>query len=218
MSARVESRVGFTCPECAQPGALAITHRLVLPGDRRADEIALEILACDCGFKGLAVTEELQSPPVAGAARKAAAATAAGTGVGAGAGAERMGFRLPAAAVDLLAYLIARCPDPAEEYCPCPFHAALNRRDLRDKWNLLHSFAPVAGFALAPAAGKARAAAYAYAPLSWGKEGAGFSVAIDGRLWRLDYADAPGAAPYALSIDGALELDVPVWPSFWRGG
>jgi hypothetical protein len=208
VSARVERRVGFACPECGQPGALAITHRLVLPGDRRADEIALEILACGCGFKGLAVTEELQSPPVAGAARKA----------GAGA-AERMGFRLPAAAVDLLAYLIAQCPNPAEEYCPCPSHAALNRRDLRNKWNLLHSFAPIAGFALVPAAGKARAAvAYAYAPLTWSKEGEAFAVAIEGRLWRLEHADAPGAPPYALSIDGALELDVPVWPSFWRGG
>ncbi len=93
MSARVESRIGFACPECGAAGALGIVRRLVLPGDRRADEIALEILACACGAKALAVIEQLQTPAVTPAALRANET-------------ERMGFRLAPAAVDLLAYLM----------------------------------------------------------------------------------------------------------------
>lgn len=195
----------FACAGCQETGTLAIVRRLVLPGDRRADEIALEILACSCGAKAFAVAEQLQKPVANAASLKAQ-------------GAGRMGFRLPGAAVDLLAFLIARCPDPAEEYCPCPVHAALNRRDLRDRWNLLHSFAPVVGFALVPARSRAwpAAAQYAYAPLDWTRDGAGYAATVEGRAWRLDFAATPEAPPYELAIGGAIELEIETKPPFWR--
>src|SRR5512135_944065 len=119
-----------TCPECRRAEGPGIVRRLVLPGDRRADEIALEVLACACGFKAIAVVEQ----PRRAALKDSEPA--------------RVGYRLPAAAVDLIAFLIAQCPKPAEEFCACTAHATLNRRDLRNQWNLLHSFAPFAGFAL----------------------------------------------------------------------
>src|SRR5215470_16564619 len=102
-----------TCPGCGRTGALGVARRIALPSDRRSDEIALEILACTCGFKAIAVTEHSRKGALRGGAP------------------DRVGYRLPAAAVDLLAYLIARCPTPAEEYCRCAAHATLNRRDLR---------------------------------------------------------------------------------------
>src|SRR5687767_9153578 len=98
------------CPACGRTGALGVARRIVLPGDRRCDEIALEILACACGFKAIAVAEHRRRTSLKGDAS------------------DRVGYRLPAAAVDLLAFLIAQCPDPAEEYCECGAHATLNRR------------------------------------------------------------------------------------------
>jgi hypothetical protein len=174
--------------------ALGVARRIVLPGDRRCDEIALEILACACGFKAVGVAEQL---------RRAALRSAAS---------DRVGYRLPAAAVDLLAYLIARCPEPAEEFCRCPAHATLNRRDLRNQWNLLHSFAPFTGFAL-PAALPAAGADLAPAPLDWSRNGTGYRAVIDEREWRLHPADA---ARYELSIGGALDLELEGLPPFWN--
>jgi hypothetical protein len=181
------------CPECGRAGALGIARRIVLPGDRRSDEIALEILACACGFKAIAVSEHRRK-----AALKAAAP-------------DRVGYRLPAAAVDLLAHLIARCPEPAEEYCRCAAHATLNRRDLRNQWNLLHSFAPFPGFALGAVGGKADR--FSYALLEWARNGAGYTASVDGRAWRLDPADG---ARYELAIGDALALELDGLPPFWR--
>jgi hypothetical protein len=180
------------CPACGRAEALGVSHRIVLPGDRRADEIALEILACGCGFKAIAVAEH---------AKRAALRAGAP---------ERVGYRLPAAAVDLLAHLIERCPEPAEEFCRCPAHATLNRRDLRNQWNLLHSFAPFPGFTI-PALSKPRAA-YSYAPLAWARNGAGWRAAIEEREWHLH----PLGDRYELSIGEALELELDALPAFWR--
>jgi hypothetical protein len=182
-----------TCPTCGRAGALGLARRIVLPGDRRCDEIAIEILACGCGFKAISVVEHL---------RRAALRSGAS---------DRVGYRLPAAAVDLLAFLIARCPEPAEEYCRCAAHATLNRRDLRNQWNLLHSFAPFAGFALAaPARGKADA--YAPAPVAWACNGEGHVAVIDGREWLLHRVEAAG---YELSIGDALALELGALPAHW---
>jgi len=183
------------CPECQRPGGPGVARRIVLPGDRRADEIALEILACACGFKAIAVAEH---------PRRAALK---------GADSERVGYRLPAAAVDLLAFLIAQCPEPAEEYCRCAAHATLNRRDLRNQWNLLHSFAPFPGFAVAPAAGKG-GANFDYAPLAWMKNGEGYRADVDGREWHLN-PPVPGAPHFELSIGDALAIELNAWPPFW---
>jgi hypothetical protein len=174
--------------------ALGVTRRIVLPGDRRCDEIALEILACGCGFKAIAVAEQLRRAALRGGAS------------------ERVGYRLPAAAVDLLAFLIGRCPEPAEEYCRCAAHATLNRRDLRNQWNLLHSFAPFAGLAL-PAALPAAGGGFAPAPLDWARNGAGYRAVIDEREWQLHPA---GAARYELAIGGALDLELEGLPPFWN--
>jgi hypothetical protein len=182
------------CPECGRAGAPGIARRIVLPGDRRSDEIAVEILACACGFKAIAVSEHR---------RKAALKTAAP---------DRVGYRLPAAAVDLLAYLIARCPEPAEEYCRCAAHATLNRRDLRNQWNLLHSFAPFPGFALGASGGKARAN-FAYAPLAWTRNGTGYQADVEGRDWHLDPAEG---ARFELAIGDALALELDALPPFWE--
>jgi hypothetical protein len=183
------------CPECGRAEAPGIARRIVLPGDRRADEIALEILACACGFKAIAVTEQPRRASLKNAAP------------------ERVGYRLPAAAVDLLAFLIARCPKPAEEYCSCDSHAVLNRRDLRNQWNLLHSFAPFPGFALGPAAARA-AGGFAYASVEWRRNGGGHAVAIEGREWHLHPTEA--AARYELEIGDALVLELDRLPEFWR--
>jgi hypothetical protein len=166
----------------------------VLPGDRRSDEIALEILACACGFKAIAVAEQ---------SRRASLKNAAS---------ERVGYRLPPAAVDLLAHLIERCPEPAEEYCRCAAHATLNRRDLRNQWNLLHSFAPFPGFALDVSGGKARAA-FACAPLEWTRNGEGYAAAVGDRTWHLHPL---GAAGFELAIGDALVLELDALPPFWR--
>lgn len=182
------------CPDCGRAEALGLARRLVLPGDRRSDEIALEILACRCGFKAIAVAEHR---------RRAALKDGAS---------DRVGYRLPPAAVDLLAHLIERCPEPAEEYCRCPAHALLNRRDLRNQWNLLYSFAPFSGFALAGAAVKATAR-FAYAPLDWTRNGEGFAAAVDGRTWHLRPL---GAAGFELAIGDALALELDALPPFWR--
>ena len=190
--------LSFACPECSRP-ELAIARRLVLPGDRRSDEIALEIAACACGFKCIAVTEHLKRMNIRDASS------------------EHIGFRLPGAAVDLLAYLIARCPEPDEEFCSCPAHAVLNRRDLRNQWNLLQSFAPFTGFALpAPGAARAEAPAIAYAALAWVRDGEDYRAEIDGREWRLRPPALPAETAYELSIDGALGLEIDAWPPFWR--
>jgi hypothetical protein len=194
--------MGFACPRCAGAGTLEIARRIVLPGDRRSDEIALEILACACGFKCVAAIEQARRPALRAPAS------------------DRVGYRLPAAAVDLLAFLVARCPDAAEEYCPCPIHAALNRRDLRNRWNLLWSFAPFAGFALPPAPSPRPVAGavpeFAYAPLDWARDGAGYRAAVEGRDWRLRSVDAPAAPSYELSIEGAIGFEIEAWPPFWR--
>jgi hypothetical protein len=188
----------FACPDCGR-AELAVARRLVLPGDRRSDEIALEIAACRCGFRAVAVTEHLMRVNIHDTAS------------------DYVGFRLPGAAVDLLAYLISLCPEPEEEYCPCRAHAILNRRDLRNRWNLLQSFAPFRGFALAaplPRAG-AEAPAFSYAPFDWTRDGDEYRALVDGREWRLRRA-APSGDAWELSVDGALGLDLDAWPSFWR--
>lgn len=181
------------CPECGRADALRIARRIVLPADRRADEIAVEILACTCGFKAIAVTEQ----PRRAALRDSAP--------------ERVGYRLPGAAVDLLAFLIAQCPKPAEEFCGCGAHAALNRRDLRNQWNLLYSFAPFPGFALGPAAARS-AGELAYARLDWRRNGAGHVAAVDGREWHLH----PLGDRFELTIGDALALELDALPPFWR--
>ena len=198
----MESRVAFACPACGAAAGLGIVRRLVLPADRRADEIVLEILACDCGAKALAVTETLQSPDASPAALKAKEP-------------ERMAFRLPAAAVDLIAYLIDQCPEPAEEFCDCAAHAALNRRDLRNQWNLLYSFAPFEGFALASARGAGAAPELAYAPIDWTKSDDAWTATVDGREWRVlsVVGDKP---PHELAIGDAIEMELPIWPPFWH--
>lgn len=182
------------CPECGRADAPGIARRLVLPGDRRADEIALEILACGCGFKAVAVVEQPRRASLKGAAP------------------DRVGYRLPAAAVDLLAFLIAQCPKPAEEYCGCDSHAVLNRRDLRNQWNLLHSFAPFPGFALGPSGTKA-GGIFAYAPLAWTRNGAGHIASVNGRDWHLH---ALGAGRFELTVGDALALELETLPPFWR--
>jgi len=202
VSAREESRLAFACPECGADDGLGIVRRMVLPADRRADEIVLEILACACGAKALAVTEQLQSPDASPAALKAKEP-------------ERLGFRLPGAAVDLIAFLIAQCADPAEEFCECAAHAALNRRDLRNQWNLLYSFAPFEGFALASARGSGAAPEIAYTPIEWAKAGDQWIAIVEQREWRA--LPAPGdEARYELAIGDAIEIELPVWPPFWR--
>jgi hypothetical protein len=182
------------CPACGRASAPAIARRIVLPGDRRADEIALEILACPCGFKAIAVVE---------LARRASLKHAAP---------ERVGYRLPAAAVDLLAFLIAQCPKPAEEYCGCGAHAAMNRRDLRNQWNLLHSFAPFPGFALGAAAARS-GGEIAYAPLDWRCNGAGHAATVEGSEWHLHPLGERG---FELALGDALALDLDALPPFWR--
>ena len=182
------------CPDCGRAGALGLARRIVLPGDRRSDEIALEILACACGFKAIAVTEQR---------RRAALRDAAS---------DRVGYKLPAAAVDLLAHLIERCPEPAEEFCRCPAHATLNRRDLRNQWNLLHSFAPFPGFLLGAGGGKAQGA-IDYAPLDWARNGEGYAAAVGGRTWHLHPL---GAAGFELAIGDALVLELDALPPFWN--
>ena len=184
------------CPECRRDGVLGVAHRIVFPGDCRSDEIALEILVCTCGFKAVAVAEQLRRASLKGGAP------------------DRVGYRMSAAAVDLLAYLIAGCPEPSEEYCRCRAHATLDRRDLRNQWNLLHSFAPFTGFAVA--ASLPRAGKFAYAPVAWTRDGAGLRARIDGRDWRLE----PLAADdhHELTIDGALGLELDALPPFWRVG
>lgn len=182
------------CPDCGRAGALGLARRIVLPGDRRSDEIALEILACACGFKAIAVAEQR---------RRAALKDSAS---------DRVGYKLPAAAVDLLAHLIERCPEPAEEYCRCEAHATLNRRDLRNQWNLLHSFAPFPGFALGARAGKV-GGAIAYAPLDWARNGEGFAAAVGDRTWHLHPL---GAAGFELAIGDALVLELDALPPFWN--
>lgn len=181
------------CPHCGRAGAPGVARRIVLPGDRRADEIALEILACRCGFKAIAVTEQ----PRRASLRDTAP--------------ERVGYRLPPAAVDLIAHLIAQCPEPAEEYCGCKAHAALNRRDLRNQWNLLHSFAPFAGFALSGSVPKAPSD-FSCAPLAWRRSGIGHVAAVDGREWRLN----PHGDAFELVIGDAIELELGALPPFWQ--
>jgi hypothetical protein len=201
VSTRAKSGVAFACPDCGAAAGLGIVRRLVLPADRRADETVLEILACACGAKALAVTETLQSPDASPAALKAKEAG-------------RMGFRLAPAAVDLIAHLIAQCPEPAEEFCECAAHAALNRRDLRNQWNLLYSFAPFEGFALASARGAAAPPELAYGSVAWTKSGDAWTATVDGRDWRVFAAgDEP---PYELVIGDAIEIELPFWPPFWR--
>lgn len=181
------------CPDCGRSAAPGIARRIVLPGDRRADEIVVEILTCTCGFKAIAVTE---------LARRASLKDAA---------AERICYRLPAAAVDLLAHLIAQCPKPSEEYCGCGAHAALNRRDLRNQWNLLYSFAPFRGFAL-EAAGARSGAVLAYAPLNWRRNGSGHVADVEGRAWHLH----PLGDHYELTAGESLALELESLPPFWR--
>jgi hypothetical protein len=182
------------CPDCGRAGALGLARRIVLPGDRRSDEIALEILACACGFKAIAVAEHR---------RRAALKDGAS---------DRVGYKLPPAAVDLLAHLIERCPEPAEEYCRCPAHALLNRRDLRNQWNLLHSFAPFPGFAAGRDAAKP-AAGFAYAPLDWTRNGEGYAASVGDRTWHLHPL---GPAGFELTIGSALVLELDALPPFWN--
>ncbi len=181
------------CPHCGLAEAPKVARRIVLPGDRRADEIALEILTCRCGFKAIAVIEQ----PRRESLRDTAPA--------------RVGYRLPAAAVDLIAFQIARCPDPAEEYCDCKAHAALNRRDLRNQWNLLHSFAPFPGFALGGSSPKAQGD-IDYAPLAWQRNGIGHVAAVEGREWRL----YPHGGAFELAVGDAIELELDALPPFWQ--
>lgn len=183
------------CPDCGRP--LGLARRITLPGDRRADEIGLETIVCACGFKAIAVTEQMRRATLRGDAW------------------DRVGYRVPRPAVDLIDFLIARCPLPAEEFCACPAHAILNRRDLRNRWNLLQSFAPFRGFA-APAAAGGRASVLSPSPLDWTRKGDGYRAAVEGREWRLYPVDAPGARLHELSIAGALGLDLDQLPPFWR--
>ncbi len=193
------SGVSFACPACRRP-ELAIARRLVLPGDRRSDEIALEIAACACGFKAIAVVEHLKRMNIRDATS------------------EHVGFRLPAAAVDLLAYLIALCPEPDEEFCECRAHAILNRRDLRNGWNLLQSFAPFSGFALPEQGAQPNRDPpdIAYAALDWVRDGTDYRADVEGREWRLRPPAPPEETAYELAIDGALGLEIDSWPPFWR--
>ena len=188
----------FDCPECGRP-ALGIVRRLVMPGDRRSDHIALETLACSCGFRALAVTEHLQRAALRSVA-------------------ERVGYRVPVAAVDLIDFLIGRCPEPAEEYCSCASHAALNRRDLRNGWNLLHTFAPFTGFALAPAAAGKQGANGTVSPavIEWYPDAKGRRARIEGRDWRAEAHESGPVTAYELSVDDGIAIEIDAWPPFWR--
>jgi hypothetical protein len=91
----------------------------------------------------------------------------------------------------------------------------LNRRDLRNQWNLLQSFAPFPGFA-ASATLPSSSASITPAPLEWTRDGEDFRVMVEGRAWRLHPATAPDGTLYELAVDGALGLDLDAWPPFWR--
>lgn len=192
--------VRFACPACGGPAALAIAQRLVLPGDRRTDEIGLEILVCSCGFKAIAVTEQLRRPTL----RQLVS--------------DRAGYRLPAAAVDLIAFLISRCPEPAEEFCSCPSHAALNRRDLRNTWNLLHSFAPFPALPLSPqtVAGTPAGAQPKPVEIEWERRADSYRATIEGRRWHLRRREEEDGLSFELRVGDALELPLPAIPPFWR--
>jgi hypothetical protein len=190
--------MSIACPDCGRTEGLRLVRRLVLPGDRRSDEISLEVLACPCGFKALAVAEQARQTSLRNADP------------------ERVVYRLPPAAVDLIDFLMAQCPSPAEEYCTCPAHTALNRRDLRNQWNLLHSFAPFHGFALPQPPAAAGRAELSHAPIDWARNGSGYCADVDGRSWHLHVVGQAGAPSYELTIDDALGIEFDAWPPFWH--
>jgi len=114
---RIAQRPGFVCPDCLTPGSLQITHSIHLPPDSRADEIVLQIVACErCAFEGVAIYEESH--------RRGSGAALW----------EHVGYRVAASTVEALRNRLRQCPRPHDAACTCPSHLALSGRDDNGRW------------------------------------------------------------------------------------
>jgi hypothetical protein len=114
--------MGFLCPECLR-GSLTITERIELEGDRRSDDITLQLVDCPvCGFAGIAVYEESR--------RGALDAECF----------DHSGWRIGAEEIRTLRALFEHCPDLQNSDCHCVAHWALNRYDHTGRWDALDSY------------------------------------------------------------------------------
>jgi hypothetical protein len=96
---------------------LQITQSIELPGDCRANVIAIQILACGrCGFVAAATYEQLRP------------------GSTAEPGVAHFGYRVDERGLNSLIDTINKCPHPAHAACPCPSHRALNWQDRDGCW------------------------------------------------------------------------------------
>jgi hypothetical protein len=125
----VVRRWGFVCPDCLRPGSLQIVQSIQLAPDGRADDIVVQVIACNqCAFKGLAVYEE----------SKRGALDAEGW--------QHTGYRMAEAAIEAMRTAIGQCPDPTNAACQCATHSRLGQKDESGRWSGLAGCEGVATF------------------------------------------------------------------------
>ncbi|HYH81950.1 MAG TPA: hypothetical protein VEX86_19245 [Longimicrobium sp.] len=107
----------FACPECADPGSLAIAASIELPSDSRSDEIAVQIVGCArCGFRAAAVYEESRRGSLDAEA------------------VDHAGYRMAGERLDDLSALIGACSEPGNSGCRCEAHRRLGQVDDSGRW------------------------------------------------------------------------------------
>ena len=100
----------FRCPACGCAD-LAITAVLQLDGDLLWDEIAVQTVACPCGFHGAAVYEEERRGRLEDETWR------------------HHGYRLTEDQFLEFSGLLAACPAPHDDACTCPAHRRLGAHD-----------------------------------------------------------------------------------------
>jgi hypothetical protein len=103
----------FICPDCGE-GKLRIVGSLSLPSDSRSDEISVQAIACDCGFRGGAVYEESRRGSLDSDCW------------------EHEGYRLTEPS--LLHHWVESCPDHDNTDCPCLGHAYYRDYNDAGRW------------------------------------------------------------------------------------
>lgn len=108
----------FRCPKCFVSNTLDIRCSIELPPDRRADEISLQVVACQaCRFEALAIYDESRRSVLDSKTW------------------HHTGYQVSREAIQSIDETIRTCPEPHNANCPCPAHTSLGRQDEYGAWH-----------------------------------------------------------------------------------
>ncbi|RIK65561.1 MAG: hypothetical protein DCC64_00130 [Planctomycetota bacterium] len=105
--------MSFQCPACLKP-TLRISRVIHLLSDALWDEIAVQLVTCECGFSGAAVYEEERRGRLDEETSR------------------HYGYKLSAEQSAQFKEMLDACPNLNDENCECPTHLAMNASDDMD--------------------------------------------------------------------------------------